>query len=204
MKYLIGLIIGVSLTLLGMYFLNLPSTTSERTELNSSEILNDNSDTKSIDVKVEKEPFELSSPNGETSGEYKEHDRVFVVYGDEERELFSERKIRLVEYELSPNKNHVYFLIGEVSQDAAVRAYIFSAKEDVLEPVRPYDSPREGYYGFGSEAHVAIRWQTNNLLIIEHDNPALAPGAGESGPSIGLQMFESVSEDTPWFVSLVE
>lgn len=164
-----------------------------------------------VSVRVKKDFVELFGP-GDTkkvpgTGQKKETDILIVTIDGVDYTVYDTNDlVRVANYSLSPDGKFLFVLRGEISQDAMVRPNIFDVNSKKLECIRTEDVPDCSYENgwpltFASESSIkTIEWESNGLLYIKYNNPFLAPGAPESGPSIGLQVFKSVSTETPWIV----
>lgn len=143
------------------------------------------------------ETYEIIFPDGRSAGE-KDMAVPYIVESDNEFKIFPEQSGLRVDYDLlSPSGRYIYFSKG-IGKDAGVIPYVFDIRTKTLHKVCLVESCNDPYAGFAAQYYIDISWLGNDALRIEYTNPGLAPGASESGPAIGLQIYESVSVDSPW------
>ena len=147
------------------------------------------------------ETWEMNFPDGSVAQE-EIVATPYVVYGEEEVKVFEEiAGLRIDEESWSPSQKYIYFAKGN-GKDATVIPYLFDTKTRLLHKVcldgGSAQMCTDPLAGFAAQEYVTIAWSENDTLNIEYQNPGLASGMPESGPAIGLQVFESVSAETPW------
>ncbi len=171
----------------------------ESREANTTETLDGvNSETV---VKFETQTYERFFP-GEEEVNLVETQVPYVFSNGERNEVFDDiTGLRIDEHLISPDGSLVYFSVGNGRQDAAVKPYIYDVQAAELHMVcTPEIDCSNTYFGFGGQHLIQVSWLSDSQLQIIFDNPGLAEGVSESGPTIGKQYFESTAV-APWIIS---
>lgn len=150
-------------------------------------------------LQFEADTFISRLPNGEIGREY-EVSIPYLTIDNQRVYPFGEQKnIWIRGASVSPSENFVYLGKGAGPGDAGVQAYVYDVRNRSLEAVVREDGLG---IGFASEEQAVVTWK-GDILHIEYDNTGLAPGASESGPVIGLRIYESVSSEHPWITEQI-